>query len=637
MLKRFKISVRLLAGVALLMVVTVGLILPVGLKGLAEVSNRAENRQLQDLFFALQSAVEQEGHRAQALSQAVASIPEVQQAFAERDRERLSELTLPLFETMAETYGIDQFQFHTPPATSFLRLHRPDRHGDDLSEIRQTVVETNRTRRPVSGLETGVFGLGVRGVVPVFHDGDPVGSVEFGMSFGEPFFQGFTERYGALAALYLRGGEQGFRRFAGTIGGDRRLSDAEMTAVLAGEVVSRTLVHEGQAVAMYAGRVLDFAGTPIGILELMVDRSDYVATQRMATFGMVGIGIVLLLAGLGAAWWLARDLVGPLRSTVLRLNDIASGEGNLTHRLPVEGKDELADLAVSFNAFVATIQDLVKQVAAATAQLAAASEQLSATSLETTQEVRRQQSETDQVATAMNEMTATVQDVARSASEAARSAQQTDEQASAGKDVVRLTIDSIQSLATEVEDAAGVIQRLSSHSEEIGKVLDVIRGIAEQTNLLALNAAIEAARAGEQGRGFAVVADEVRTLASRTQASTQEIQGMIEGLQGNAGKAVEAMEKGRVQARDSVEQAGRAGESLDAITAAVTNISDMNTQIASAAEEQTAVAEEINRNVANIGQSVDETARGSEQISRASEELARLAAELQNKVGQFRV
>lgn len=637
MLKRFKISVRLLAGVALLMVVTVGLILPVGLKGLAEVSNRAENRQLQDLFFALQSAVEQEGHRAQALSQAVASIPEVQQAFAERDRERLSELTLPLFETMAETYGIDQFQFHTPPATSFLRLHRPDRHGDDLSEIRQTVVETNRTRRPVSGLETGVFGLGVRGVVPVFHDGDPVGSVEFGMSFGEPFFQGFTERYGALAALYLRGGEQGFRRFAGTIGGDRRLSDAEMTAVLAGEVVSRTLVHEGQAVAMYAGRVLDFAGTPIGILELMVDRSDYVATQRMATFGMVGIGIVLLLAGLGAAWWLSRDLVGPLRSTVLRLNDIASGEGNLTHRLPVEGKDELADLAVSFNAFVATIQDLVKQVAAATAQLAAASEQLSATSLETTQEVRRQQSETDQVATAMNEMTATVQDVARSASEAARSAQQTDEQASAGKDVVRLTIDSIQSLATEVEDAAGVIQRLSSHSEEIGKVLDVIRGIAEQTNLLALNAAIEAARAGEQGRGFAVVADEVRTLASRTQASTQEIQGMIEGLQGNAGKAVEAMEKGRVQARDSVEQAGRAGESLDAITAAVTNISDMNTQIASAAEEQTAVAEEINRNVANIGQSVDETARGSEQISRASEELARLAAELQNKVGQFRV
>lgn len=637
MLRRFKISVRLLAGVALLMVVTVGLILPVGLKGLAEVSNRAENRQLQDLFFALQSAVEQEGHRAQALSQAVASIPEVQQAFAERDRERLSELTLPLFETMAETYGIDQFQFHTPPATSFLRLHRPDRHGDDLSEIRQTVVETNRTRRPVSGLETGVFGLGVRGVVPVFHDGDPVGSVEFGMSFGEPFFQGFTERYGALAALYLRGGEQGFRRFAGTIGGDRRLSDAEMTAVLAGEVVSRTLVHEGQAVAMYAGRVLDFAGTPIGILELMVDRSDYVAAQRMATFGIVGIGIVLLLAGLGAAWWLARDLVGPLRSTVLRLNDIASGEGNLTHRLPVEGKDELADLAVSFNAFVATIQDLVKQVAAATAQLAAASEQLSATSLETTQEVRRQQSETDQVATAMNEMTATVQDVARSASEAARSAQQTDEQASAGKDVVRLTIDSIQSLATEVEDAAGVIQRLSSHSEEIGKVLDVIRGIAEQTNLLALNAAIEAARAGEQGRGFAVVADEVRTLASRTQASTQEIQGMIEGLQGNAGKAVEAMEKGRVQARDSVEQAGRAGESLDAITAAVTNISDMNTQIASAAEEQTAVAEEINRNVANIGQSVDETARGSEQISRASEELARLAAELQNKVGQFRV
>jgi len=345
----------------------------------------------------------------------------------------------------------------------------------------------------------------------------------------------------------------------------------------------------------------------------------------------------VLVLGVGGFWFIARGIVGPLNDSIARVNGIALGEGDLTQRLPVQGQDEMAQLATAFNAFVERMQDLVRQVGAATEQLAAASNQLSITSGETSQQVLSQQSETDQVATAMNEMTATVQEVARNANEAARSAQQTDEEASAGREVVRQTIASIQSLAAGVEDGAAVIERLSADSAEIGQVLDVIRSIADQTNLLALNAAIEAARAGEQGRGFAVVADEVRTLASRTQSSTEEIQKMIERLQGNAGNAVAAMEKGRVQGRESVAQASRAGDSLEAITGAVASINDMNAQIASAAEEQSAVAEEINRNVINISQAVDQTARGSQQISSASETLARLAADLQGQLSRFKI
>ncbi|TVS08695.1 MAG: methyl-accepting chemotaxis protein [Gammaproteobacteria bacterium] len=420
-------------------------------------------------------------------------------------------------------------------------------------------------------------------------------------------------------------------------------SDAEGYVGLA--QVAREMVSGASGMGTYTdngGRPMSVTyraidGTPGWSFAMSMPTATLMETSR-ALLGLVAVLFALALAAMAAVVvFSARLIARPIARTTLALNDIAEGEGDLTRRLDVPGTDELARLAAAFNRFAERIQALVRQLASAAAQLAAAAEELSASSEQSTREIGRQQSETDQVATAMNEMTATVQDVARSANEAARSAQQTDDQAAAGRDVVSLSIDSIQSLAAEVEDAAGVIQRLSSHSEEIGTVLDVIRGIAEQTNLLALNAAIEAARAGEQGRGFAVVADEVRTLASRTQTSTQEIQRMIEGLQGNAGKAVEAMEKGRLQAKDSVEQAGKAGESLEAITVAVRNISDMNTQIASAAEEQSAVAEEINRNVANIGQSIDETARGSAQISGASQELARLAADLQEKVGQFKV
>jgi methyl-accepting chemotaxis protein len=237
----------------------------------------------------------------------------------------------------------------------------------------------------------------------------------------------------------------------------------------------------------------------------------------------------------------------------------------------------------------------------------------------------------------MNQMTATVQEVASHAARAAESARQADEEAQDGKRIMQQTLNAMDTLANEVENAAGVIHSLEKESEEIGSVLDVIRGIAEQTNLLALNAAIEAARAGEQGRGFAVVADEVRTLASRTQASTQEIQNMIERLQAGANNAVKAMEAGQTQARKGVEQASLAGASLETITQSVTTISDMNMQIASAAEEQSSVADEINRNIATISQSADNTAHGSQQTAIAGDELARLAAELRELVGHFKV
>ncbi len=349
------------------------------------------------------------------------------------------------------------------------------------------------------------------------------------------------------------------------------------------------------------------------------------------------LGAVAVLVGVIVTFLVISVVGRGLQRTIHMMEDISAGEGDLTQRLEVRGKDELSVLAAAFNYFVDKIHYVVSLVSSATTQVGAAAEELSANSEEMSNHVMLTQSETDQVATAMNQMTATAQEVARNAAQAADSAAQAEQATGEGRRVVERTISAIKSLAGEVENATEVIHRLESDSAEIGKVLDVIRGIAEQTNLLALNAAIEAARAGEQGRGFAVVADEVRTLAQRTQQSTQEIQEMIERLQSGASHAVGVMDQGRERAQASVEQAAGAGASLSAITEAVARINEMNAQIASAAEEQTSVAEEINRNIINISDGVNQSTQGARQTALASEELARLAAELQGLVGQFKI
>ncbi|HSP00025.1 MAG TPA: methyl-accepting chemotaxis protein, partial [Thioalkalivibrio sp.] len=632
MLNNLKISTRLLGGIAILLLLTMGIILPVVLSNLSAMSERAEQRQLRDLYQSLRASIDAQSQRAEAMAATVSNIPEIQAAFAARDRDRLAELTVPIFDNMRQSHGIDQFQFHTAPATSYLRAHRVERHGDDLSSFRITVVETNRTRRSVQGLERGVAGLGVRGVVPMMHQGQHTGSVEFGLTFGQPFFDDFTSQFGAGAGLHIPA-EGAFTTFASTIGEQSLLNADELARAQRGETVIRQLEHQGTPVAVYGRVINDFAGQPVGVLELMVDRSDFVSGYQEAFASVAGVGVLVLVLGLVFAWFIARSIVKPLRFTVARLDDISKGDGDLTQRLPVEGNNELSQLATAFNTFVAKIQDLVKQVAGATAQLAAASEELSATSDQTTQQVRRQQSETDQVATAMNEMTATVQEVARNATEAAQAARETDSEASAGRDVVGTTIRSIESLAGEVENAAEVIQRLSADSEEIGKVLDVIRGIAEQTNLLALNAAIEAARAGEQGRGFAVVAEELRNLARRTQDSAREIQHMLTRLNEQVQAAVDVMGQANSKAAESEEKVEESAMALGEIAGAIKSIEQMNIQIASAVEQQSAVTEDINRNVNEINDAAERGVQSMHQAQESTGELNEVAGRMHQLVG----
>lgn len=361
--------------------------------------------------------------------------------------------------------------------------------------------------------------------------------------------------------------------------------------------------------------------------------SEVTSTNALVTTLLI-VGLAL---GAVIAWGIKKVIVSPLQVALDAMSDIVGGEGDLTRRLDDTNKDEIGKLANGFNMFASVVHHIIKEILGYTEQLSRSADRLTVVTEETSRGADQQQTQTDEVVAAVNELAATGQEVARNTSEAAEAAQHAEDASSQGRNVVGKTIDAIESLAGDVEGASEVINRLDADSKAIGGVLDVIRGIAEQTNLLALNAAIEAARAGEQGRGFAVVADEVRTLASRTQESTSEIQTMIERLQSGAQEAVNVMDASKERANSTVEQAVQAGASLQTISDAVSVINDMNVQIATAAEEQNAVAENINQSVVNISGITEQTAAGAQQTASASNELNELAEHLTGMVKQFKV
>ena len=353
--------------------------------------------------------------------------------------------------------------------------------------------------------------------------------------------------------------------------------------------------------------------------------------------------LVLILAGIFAGMLVVVlvamhiVVIQPLKEFSLHAKDIAEGEGDLTLRLDDKNQNELGELALRLNQFISGLQLMIRDIKQSVGSLNHQAKDLAVVARDTEQIIDQQGQQTEQVATAMNEMAATVQEVARNAVSAAESVKDAEVEAASGNQTVRETSDVIGMLATEIERAAGVIQDLHGESDRIGAVLDVIKGIAEQTNLLALNAAIEAARAGEQGRGFAVVADEVRSLASRTQQSTQEIQQMIQRLQQGASSAVAVMQQSQQRAQSSVAKANTAGQSLQVITRSVTMISDKNTQIASASEEQSAVAETINQNIIAIHTASQNTVKQAAKSTQISSDMAVLASRLENLVERFKV
>lgn len=375
-----------------------------------------------------------------------------------------------------------------------------------------------------------------------------------------------------------------------------------------------------------------------GVLEVNIPIDNQLKNGFILSMEIVAGIIAALVLIIVISWVIFKATIAKrLNQMIKAMEEVASGDGDLTRRVTSDGEDELAKIGKAFNSFINDMHHSVQQIADTYQHVDSLSNELASVSNETRGRLQQQQTEVEMVATAMNEMTASSRDISQTASHASDSAKSADGHVIEGKEVVSQAINSITSLSNQVEQTTEAIKRLETDSENIGSVLDVIRGIAEQTNLLALNAAIEAARAGEQGRGFAVVADEVRTLANRTQQSTEEIQRTISRLQQGSKEAVEAMSRGRDQTTISVEHTEKVGKTLDAIEEAVSSIHEMNSSVATATEEQSSVSEEINQNITNINSATADSVTSTQQVADTSDQLAVASAQLKSLIDRYKI
>lgn len=394
-----------------------------------------------------------------------------------------------------------------------------------------------------------------------------------------------------------------------------------------------TLNHNGQESLFYFDRVAD---TP-WVFAVQMDKNTEFAAHAQLLTGLLITAIFITLVVVLIVSWLVSFLFRDLLRVSKALEEIATGDGDLTQRLEPRSDDEVGQLAKNFNIFVGNMHTMVSKLSEVSASLSSQSHMTAAHAEERSARIRMQQDEINMVATAINEMAAATQEIANNSEHTAQNSSEAVTACVDGSKQVSQTQNSILSLAKEVQVATGVIQELEEHGNQISTILSTIQGIAEQTNLLALNAAIEAARAGEQGRGFAVVADEVRVLSQRTHASTKEIQTMIEMLQGTTSKAVGIMNDSRMLADTSVDDAHSAAASLMQIHHAVERISDMATQIASAAEEQASVTSEITRNTVGIRDVSNDLAQEAHDAAAQAAELSQLSYQLDQEIRRFKL
>jgi len=576
----------------------------------------AEEHQLAGLFENLKAELTAEGGRALSLASLVAGNPVAAAAFAAKDRDALLAMYEPGFEAMQTRFGVRQFQFHTPPATSFVRIHKPEKFGDDLSGFRKTVVQANASQTPIQGLERGVAGLGMRGVTPVFHEGEHVGTVEFGLSFGQPFFEAFAKTYGVSVALYLQDDTRTFETFASTHKGQQYIDADALRQAMDGTPVTTEAVIGEANLAVMAQPVQDYQGNNIGVAAIAIDATPYHAQIANARWLAVIVAAVTCVVALVIGYFIARSITGPVRlvtEALARLSardfsiSLPESRGNSECARMVRSLASFRDAAAEVDAIERSNKSQLSELETKQAEAlhqskanlkgvvraALESNEAIVTLAEMMRNVNSASTQAQTMASAIEEMVASTGEISLSSNTAAYDAEGARGAAQDGVTAADRAVTTMLSINEAVKNAADRVDTLAEASTQIGEIVQQIEDIAEQTNLLALNATIEAARAGDAGKGFAVVANEVKSLANQTARATEDIRGRIGTLRDEMTVIVEAMDKGARAVEDGRSVVTELGNHLGTIASTVNDVSDKMRDIAAILTQQTAAAGEI--------------------------------------------
>lgn len=623
-------NILLVIGAAIILAITT--LTLVSLHNLKTVSRTAEESELRQFAAMVQTQIRDEVRVAEALGVLVAEMPEVQARFSAGDRDWLAEQLHPPFEALARDFGAVQFQFHTAPAMSFLRLHMLEKFGDDLSSFRQSVVDTNRDIKPHRGLEFGVAGLGARGVVPVLEQGRHLGSVEFGISFGQAFFDAFKASYGVEAAFYiLRDGE--VETFASTHEGQPFLGPDALKAAFAGESQVAELEIGTTPIAAYAEMIPDYSGKPLGVVEIAMDRSPYVAVLEKTRVQAMIIGVLVALFSIGISLITAGAITKRIHRLANEIDRVTNGD--LSGGGAIDGKDELADLARTLdgmrehlNALVTGVETTALSVHAASREIAQAVDGQAATSSQMSASVA-------EITSTMEELSASSTQIAEYSESVVTIAGRTYDDSLRGSDAMQRLVEKMRRIGEDNQSALNEILALGTRSKEISKIMQIIDTVADQTKLIAFNAALEASSAGEAGKRFGVVAAEIRRLADSVTESTGEITGKVAEIQESINRLVISSEKGSTGIQEGIADSASTADILQAIVEAASETSTSAQQISLSTQQQRTASGQVVVALREIVTASSETAGAVRRIADIARDMNALSGTLQGSLDQF--